>query len=93
MKAILFSYNSKGLSKSDSSKICKKLVGYKDNSNNGKYFYERKGLIRKYKGLIIAKSTFVIPENKAKLVFNAIKTKGLKIRKWNINIPKSFFSS
>ena len=90
MKAILFSYSTKGLSKSEGSKISKKLIGYKDKSNQGKYNYQRKGLIQLNKGIIISKSTFIIPEKKESIL-GKIKVKGLKINKWKINIHDSYF--
>jgi len=90
MKAILFSYSTKGLSKNDASKISKKLMGYNDKSNKGRYNYQREGLIQSNKGLIISKSTFIIPEKKESIL-NKIKIKGLKINKWKINLPKSYF--
>ena len=92
MKAILFSYSTKGLSKNEASKISKKLMGYKDKSNRGRYNYLRKGLIQSNGGLIISKSTFIIPEKKENIL-NEIKRKGLKINKWKINLSNFYFLS
>ena len=90
MKSILFSYSTKGLTKNVSSKISKKLIGYNDKSNKGEYNYQRMGLIQLNGGLIISKSTFIIPKKKESIL-DEIKVKGLIINKWEIDLPKSYF--
>lgn len=93
MKAVLMSYKTEGLSKTESSKLSKRLVGYTDRSNKSKYTYERKGLIRKAKGLIISKSTFIIPYNKAEEIREYINSKQGLVSLWNIEIPSRYFKS
>lgn len=90
MKAILFSYSTKGLSKTEASKISKKIKGYEDKSNQSKYNYKREGLIQSNNGIIVSKSTFIILEKNTNIL-NQIKTKDLKIKKWKINMPQSYF--
>jgi len=89
MEAVLFTYDAKKLDKSTSSKTSKKLIGYKDKSNKGHYIYNREGLIQANEGIIISKSTFIIPKKNAKKVFKSIKVKGLEISKWNIILKTS----
>lgn len=91
MKAILFTYTTEGLNKTEASKISKEITGYKDNSNKGNYEYKREGLIQNCNGIIISKSTFIIPSNYEKEL-NRLKKKGLKVKKWEINVPKSYFT-
>lgn len=91
MKAILISYTTKGLSKTESSKLSKGLVGYTDKSNKGNYTYKRKGLIASMGGIIISRSTFAVPENKAKEIITYIKKRHGNISSWEINIPRKYF--
>ena len=81
MKAILFTYTTEGLSKTEASKISKEITGYKDNSNKGKYNYKREGIIQDCNGIVVSKSTFIIPAtqekmiNKLKCIFTGIPNK------------------
>jgi len=90
MKAVLVSYSAKNLSKSDSSKISKLFSGYVDKSNKSTYRYVRKGFIKSNGGFLISKSTFIIPKKAEKNLYKLSK-KGLKIKKWKIDIPKFYF--
>ena len=91
MEAILFSYDTRGLSKTEASKISKELKGYNDKSNKGKYNYNREGLIRKNNGFIVSKSTFIIPEKNSDFI-EKLRKKGLNIKKWKIDIKRNHFS-
>ena len=91
MKAILISYTTKGLSKTESSKLSKGLVGYTDRSNRGNYTYKRKGLIVSIGGIIISRSTFIVPKNKAKEIMSHIKKRDGSVSYWEINIPRKYF--
>lgn len=93
MKATLITYNTKGLNKSESSKLSKGLVGYTDKSNNGKYTYKRAGLIASMKSIIISRSTFIIPRNKTKEIVLYIKAKRGKASSWLIDIPQKYFKN
>ena len=91
MKATLITYTAKGLSKTESSKLSKALVGYKDKSNNAKYVYNRAGILKFMKAIIICKSAFIVPKNKAGKVISLIKKRGGKILFWNMNLPEKYF--
>ena len=91
MKATLISYNAKDLSKTESSKLSKKLMGYKDSSNKGKYSYKREGKIRSLNGIIISKSTFIIPKTETKKILSIIKQKNIQVTTWNIEISENYF--
>lgn len=92
MEAILFTYSCKGMNKTEASKISKKLLGYKDSSNNGKYQYEREGIIKSNKGIIISKSTFIIPKSESDIL-DKLKDKGVKIQSWDIKLPKKYLNN
>lgn len=93
MKAVLMSYRTEGLSKTDSSKISKRLVGYTDKSNKSNYTYKRKGLIEEAKGIIISKSTFIIPCEKAREITEYINSKNGLVSLWSIEISNRYFKS
>lgn len=93
MDAVLISYSTKRLSKTESSKISKGLIGYTDKSNKGNYIYERKGLILSLGGIVISRSTFIIPKQNAKQVIGYITSKNGNISSWNINIPKRYLKN
>lgn len=93
MNAVLISYSTKGLSKTESSKISKRLIGYIDKSNKGGYTYVRKGLISSLGGIVIARSTFIIPQEKIKEILSFISSKKLSINSWNIEIPRKYFKN
>ncbi len=90
MKAVLFTYQTKNLTKNEASKISKLIKGYNDKSNQGKYSYHRKGLVKSNNGIIVSKSTFIMPQKHEKKIDNFDK-KGIIIKKWNIDIPKKYF--
>jgi hypothetical protein len=90
MKAVLFTYRTKNFSKSESSKISKKIRGYSDKSNQSKYNYQREGIINRCGGVIVSKSTFIIPKKHEKEI-NKLEKRGLKISRWEIDLPKSYF--
>ena len=93
MDAVLISYSTQGLSKTEASKISKSLKGYTDKSNKGAYIYEREGLISSLRGIVISRSTFIVPKNDAKQVIEYITSKKGVISSWNINIPKKYFKN
>jgi len=90
MKAILFTYKTNNISKNESSKISKKIKGYEDKSNQSKYNYHRKGLVESNGGIVVSKSTFIIPQ-KAEKQLDFLRKKGITLKKWKIDIPKSSF--
>jgi len=91
MKATLIAYASKGLSKTESSKLSKALIGYMDKSNNGKYSYSRKGLVNNTKNIIICRSAFIVPRDRAKSIISFIKKRRAKALSWNLEISQEHF--
>lgn len=93
MKALLIAYSAKGLSKTDASKLSKKLLGYVDKSNKGQYTYKRKGLITAEGSIIIAKSVFIVPRNQAKDIIEEIQKNQANIFSWEIELPEKYFKN
>ena len=91
MKATLISYTSNGLSKTESSKLSKALVGYTDKSNRAMYYYKRKGLVTNTKNIIICRSAFIVPKNMAKDIISFIKERGAKALSWDLEISQKYF--
>ena len=88
MRATLISYTSKELSKTESSKLSKALIGYLDKSNNGKYSYKRKGLIEGIPHIKVANKTFILKKKDFPAIRKKLKKLGVKIKVWNIEIKK-----
>lgn len=91
MEATLISYSAKDLSKTEASKLSKGLLGYKDRSNKGRYTYNRMGLIKTIKGIIVSKSTFIVPRKNTKEVISYIKARNGMSFSWDIIIPDKYF--
>jgi len=93
MRATLISYTSKELSKTESSKLSKALIGYLDKSNNGKYSYKRKGLIENTENIIVCRSAFIVPRSIAKEIISFIEKRGAKAFSWDLEIPQKYFKT
>lgn len=91
MEATLISYSAKDLSKTEASKLSKGLLGYKDKSNKGRYTYNRMGLIKTIKGIIVSKSTFIVPRKNTKEAISYIKARNGMAFSWDIIIPDKYF--
>jgi hypothetical protein len=91
MKAVVIRYKAKGLSKTEASKLSKKLFGYKDKSNKGEYFYERTGLVTEQPHIKFAKGVFAIPKEKAQKIINSIKKMKAKLDIWEADIKSAYF--
>ena len=79
MKKTLLLYDLKNKSNVEKTHIARSLFGYKDKSNKGKYVYERKGLLSKFKYKKWDKSAIVVnvkDEDKVKMI---LKKFGLNI--------------
>lgn len=93
MKATLIMYSALGLNKTEASKLSKKLIGYRDQSNKAQYTYERKGLVTGIHHIIVTKSTFIVPKKESKEIISQIEKNGGKIQSWDIDISNKFFKS
>lgn len=84
MRKILITYSLSG--RKNALEITRKIYGYKDSSNHGKYKYERKGILSGIPYEKISRTTIWIdPENKEKVI-NEFKKLGLKIKVFDIII-------
>lgn len=93
MKSKIISYNIKGLTKTDASKLSKLLIGYKDKSNNGAYEYQRKGLVTSKEHIILGRSVFIVLEKDASLILKTIEERKGLVKMWDVDIPKKYFKS
>lgn len=64
MKGKLICYELENITASERTMLQKKLYGYKDYSNRGKYIYERLGILQKVNGIKIINAVLFI-ENEA----------------------------
>jgi len=64
----------------------RKIYGYTDSSNHGKYVYERKGILSEIPYQKIARGVFWINPKDADNVIIGLKELGLKITKYEIDV-------
>lgn len=88
MKAKLVTYTKGKLSGSQRSLISKNLFGYLDKSNKGKYVYERKGLLNKYKHIKVSNNTFIIELKGWPKIRDFLNKRKVKIKSWSIELTK-----
>ena len=63
MIGIIIIYKAEG--KKSSVQLSRALHGYKDYSNKGKYFYERKGLLKKIQHIKLIRGVFIVKREDA----------------------------
>jgi len=87
MKKTMISYSLSG--RKNALELTRKIYGYKDSSNHGRYNYAREGILSNIPYEKIARCTFWIdPINKEKVVAEFIKL-GLKIKVFDLVIKES----
>ena len=87
MKAIILCFEYPNCTKSQQSRLSKEIYGFTDNSNNGRYSYEREGILTKIPILVLAKAAVIIAEQD-KQVITKIKELGILVREYPISIKK-----
>ena len=88
MKAKLVTYTKEKLNGSQKSLVSKNLFGYLDKSNKGKYVYERKGLLNKYRNIKVSNNTFIIELKGWSEIRSFLNKKRVKIKNWDIKLNK-----
>ena len=84
MKKTMITYSLSG--RKNALELTRKIYGYKDSSNHGRYTYERKGILSKIPYEKISRTTFwVNPEDKEKIINEFMKLK-LKIKVFDLII-------
>lgn len=88
MKALLVSYDLKKADINQKTTLHQSLYGYTDHSNNGKYKYEREGLLNKYSSIKLNRGVFIINfKDKSKIIPVLEKNKA-NIKTLIIDIPE-----
>jgi|SaaInlStandDraft_4_1057021.scaffolds.fasta_scaffold58856_2 hypothetical protein len=75
--AIMFTYKIIGF-KTKKTNIYRRLKGYTDKSKNGKYTYERKGILSDLKYIKPSSNVIIIKHNDAKTLRNFFKTQKIQ---------------
>jgi len=91
MKAVIIKYEASNLTKTEASKLSKRLFGYIDKSNKGTYLYKRRGLVTEQPHIRFTRGLFAVPKNKAKRIINLIKKKGGRVEIWEVELKKDYF--
>lgn len=73
------------------SKLNRELNGYKDVSHNGRYKYNRQGILDCILYLKPARNTIVTPIEPAKMVLQVLQEHGAKVNTIDIQIDRSEF--
>lgn len=87
MKAIILCFEYPNCAKSQQSRLSKEIYGFTDNSNNGRYSYEREGILTKVQKLVLAKAAVIIYEHD-KEVIQKIRKLGVLVTEYPISIKK-----
>ena len=59
--------------------FCRKIYGYTDKSNKGKYTYERKGLITRYPYIKIQRGLIIVRIDDAEEIINLLEKHGAEV--------------
>lgn len=86
MKAKLITYSTNSLTSTQRSILSKRINGYKDKSNKGRYTYRREGLITRLPHIKIANKAFIIRNKDFSLISKEMKKCGATLKSWDINI-------
>jgi hypothetical protein len=78
VKSLLL-YDLKNKNNVEKTHIVRSLFGYKDKSNMGKYSYQRKGLLSKFKYEKLDKSAIIVDIKNEEEVKNMLRKFGLKV--------------
>ena len=89
MKALLVSYDLKKANINQKTILHQTLYGYSDHSNNGKYKYEREGLLEKYPSIKINRGVFIIDLEYKGKILPLLKKNKASIMTLIVEIPKS----
>jgi len=86
MRKTLFSYSLSG--RKNALELTRKIYGYKDSSNHGRYSYERKGILSEIPYEKISRCCFWVDPKYKERITNAFIELGLKIKVIDIIIKK-----
>jgi len=86
MKAKLVCYSLDGLKPSQKVELCRKLYGYKNYSNHGKYVYVRKGLIHKLGFKRLLDSVILANHRAYPEIMDTLKKYGTKVYSFNVSV-------
>lgn len=86
MKRTLISYSLSG--RKDALEITRKIYGYTDRSNHGKYSYERKGILSDIPFEKIARGAFFVEKQFKEEVISKLTELGLKVKVFDIEIKE-----
>ena len=87
MKAIILCLEYPNCTKSQQSRLSKEIYGFTDNSNNGRYSYEREGILTKIPKLVLAKAAVIIYEHDREVI-QKIRKLGVLVTEYPISIKK-----
>ena len=86
MDAKLLTYSTENLNLTQGSILSKRINGYHDKSNKGRYSYRREGIFSGIPHIKITHKTFIIRKKDFRRVSREIKKYGAKIQSWDIKV-------
>lgn len=92
MNATLICYELRKETQTRRTELNRKLVGYMDFSNKGKYAYKRKGLMSEIKHIKPTKSAFIVEKGDESQIIKLLKSFGAVVKKHKITMSKADFN-
>ena len=91
MNAVLICYKLNRATQTKRTELKRKLRGYKDFSNKGRYSYQRKGLIMEIPHIKPTKTSFIVKKGSEIKIKKLLNEFGAIIKTYNIKINKTEF--
>ncbi|MBI4173173.1 MAG: hypothetical protein HY519_00465 [Candidatus Aenigmarchaeota archaeon] len=88
-QACMLIYNLAGKQPKEKAAIIRKLYGYEDRSNMGRYRYEREGICSKIRHIKPADNTIICPEHESRKIENFFKSHSINYTKWKILLDEA----
>jgi len=92
MKAKLIIYRLVDLDQYHKVLVNRALFGFKDNSNNNKYHYERKGILERIPNYRLPKGAIIVKEGDHKKVISILRKHKIKPNVLDISIKQQIFT-
>lgn len=89
MKALLISYELSKSSQNQKTLLHKALYGYRDHSNNGRYKYEREGLLSKIPSIKLNRGVFIIKQKDSNKIMPILKKNKVILKTLIVSLPES----
>ena len=91
MKAVIIKYSIKELEIKNQNILRRKLLGYNDYSNDGKYEYKRYGLLDEIEHVKLSNGLILVPKKFSGKILYILKKYKAKVNNYSIDISQKEF--